>query len=210
MDRVVLGTNENDVLESFFKTGVYAKPPTLKATIAPAIDIQVPYNLERLLYYAAQEDSALLRRWMEAFESTTRVEIPQKNMSILHQILVARSTTEQKAISAIKRSFQYHRYIIDPHTAVGVSSVEEYYGKEVFSWRVQSVTDAPLVCVSTAHYGKFSETIGQCLGNIPMPDSITHLRKQPDCCVVIKKADAPTLLNRVRQDIAAAFSSSSS
>ncbi|MDZ7825508.1 MAG: hypothetical protein U5R48_05185 [Gammaproteobacteria bacterium] len=66
VDRLVLATNENDILATFFRTGVYRRGE-VHSTVSPSMDIQVASNFERFLYYRLGEDPAALCEAMAAF-----------------------------------------------------------------------------------------------------------------------------------------------
>ena len=70
--RLLLATNENDILTRFFRTGVYARG-TVRPTLSPAMDIQVASNFERYLYYRVGEDSDRTRALMDTFARDGRI-----------------------------------------------------------------------------------------------------------------------------------------
>lgn len=88
--KLVVATNENDILARFWKTGVYEKAPVgekveVRETLSPAMDILVSSNFERLLWYLALESggggeeqaSETLKGWMDQLKSEGRVDVGQ-------------------------------------------------------------------------------------------------------------------------------------
>ena len=77
IDRLVLATNENDILSRYFNTGIYSLGE-VAPTLSPSMDIQVASNFERYLYYLAGEDAVKLASWMSEFKTTgtLKPEIP--------------------------------------------------------------------------------------------------------------------------------------
>lgn len=175
--RLVLATNENDILSRYFNTGEYAVGGVVP-TLSPSMDIQVASNFERYLYYLAGCDPAKVRDWMATFKAEGRLTPPVPPDSA---IVAGRGDTEA-TLDAIRSFWTDYRYLLDPHTAVGVSVA---LGKRE--------ADTPMVCLATAHPAKFGEAIrratGEDLAHHPILDALLSLpvRKQvvpPDAAVV--------------------------
>lgn len=69
IDKLIICTNENDVLHRVMETGIYCKNPAV-ITIAPSMDISVSSNFERYLFHLSGDNSELLNGWMHEFETT--------------------------------------------------------------------------------------------------------------------------------------------
>ncbi|MDR2849154.1 MAG: threonine synthase [Verrucomicrobiota bacterium] len=163
IDRLVLATNENDILSRYFNTGVYSVGP-VAPTLSPSMDIQVASNFERYLYYLAGEDPARLSRWMAGFKasgSLTPDAPPQACVS------AARGDTEA-TLKTIRAFWESHGYLLDPHTAVGVSVGQRFLEPGV-----------PMICLATAHPAKFGDAIlratGLDLAHHPLLDALADL-----------------------------------
>ena len=81
VDKLVVCTNQNDVLHRFLHSGVYSKAPAV-LTIAPSMDISVSSNFERYLYYLSNENGELLAQWMNEFESSGELRVPADALAI--------------------------------------------------------------------------------------------------------------------------------
>ncbi len=164
IEKLILATNENDILSRFFATGVYSRGQVHK-TLAPAMDIQVASNFERYLYYRLGEDADALRSRMEQFAQTGRLEMETDGP--VDPIFAAGRATRHDVLDTIGRLWQEQEYLLDPHTAVGV-----HVGR-------QTAGDGPLLCLATAHPAKFPDAIrqatGQDLAHHPQIDALADL-----------------------------------
>ena len=163
IDKLVLATNENDILSRYFNTGVYSVGE-VAPTLSPSMDIQVASNFERYLYYLAGEDAARLARWMADFKATgalTPDAPPQPCFA------ASRGDTEA-TLKTIRTFWDAHGYLLDPHTAVGVAVGMRF------------LTDGiPMICLATAHPAKFGDAIIQATGldlaHHPILDALADL-----------------------------------
>lgn len=164
VERLVLATNENDILSRYFNTGVYSLGKVVP-TLSPSMDIQVASNFERYLYFLAGRDPAKVAAWMAAFkrDGTLTPGIPPE------ACIVAGRGDSEATISTIREFWDRYRYLLDPHTAVGVS---------VALGRLAE-SSAPMVCLATAHPAKFSaaikEATGEDLARHPRIDALMSL-----------------------------------
>ncbi|MCY4130398.1 MAG: threonine synthase [Gammaproteobacteria bacterium] len=159
--RLVLGTNENDILARFFISGEY-KRGAVQQTLSPSMDIQVASNLERFIYLYLDGDSERLVRFMREFSENNHAVLRQ-NGRIDTTIDAYRVDTDE-TIETIRKTWDSYGYLVDPHTAVGVAAAS----------RTQS--EGPIVCLATAHPAKFpnavNQAIGKSLANHPRLDAL--------------------------------------
>jgi threonine synthase len=162
ISRLILATNENDILARFFNTGTYSLGEVF-ATTSPSMDIQVASNFERYLYYRVGEDAARVRELMAEFAATGKIVLDGAAPEI-----VAGSGDRQQTLETIATYYRDHGYLLDPHTAVGVSVAERF---------LQPGT--PTVCLATAHPAKFPDTIREAVGadvaHHPILDALVDL-----------------------------------
>ncbi len=163
--RLVVATNENDILARCFQTGVYRRGG-VTATISPSMDIQIASNFERYLYYFAGENPAEVRRLMETFRETGEIALTDNGAPVDDPVFRADRATTRETLAAIRDVWERHGYLMDPHTAVGVS-----VGKRFAAWDA-----TPMVCLSTAHPAKFGAAIeravGQDIARHPLIDAL--------------------------------------
>jgi threonine synthase len=147
IERLILATNENDILAVFFETGTYQRGD-VRFTVTPAMDIQVASNFERFLYYHMGEDSRQLRAFMTEFAETGRAvaAIPGDDDFVATAVSVA------ETVEAIRATYSEFGYVADPHTAVGIAAAGRF------------PAEGARICLATAHPAKFPETVNRAVG----------------------------------------------
>lgn len=150
VSRLILATNENDILSRFFNTGEYSIG-TVSPTLSPSMDIQVASNFERYLYYRVGKDTAKVRDLMAQFAAEGKIQVEGAD----EEFCAGRGDTAM-TLAAIRKYKQEAGYLLDPHGAVGVAVAE-----------TEILGDAPIICLETAHPGKFPAAIDQALPETP-------------------------------------------
>ncbi|MBO7741728.1 MAG: threonine synthase, partial [Victivallales bacterium] len=162
--RLLLATNENDILSRFFNSGIYSLG-TVHPTLSPSMDIQVASNFERYLFYRLNGDCAKVRELMAEFAAKGAITVPGSD----ERFAAGRGTTAA-TLEVIARYWKEHGYLLDPHGAVGVHVAEE-----------NPMEGIPTLCLETAHPGKFPDAIRQALGDDadPRHPALEALRDLP-------------------------------
>lgn len=150
--RLILATNENDILSRCFSKGEYSLGDVVP-TISPSMDIQVASNFERYLYYKVDGDAERVRQMIRDFESTGRMELPRGANGEVDDLFAAGVGDTESTLATIRRYYEQHQYLLDPHTAVGVAVGEPYHS-----------ADVPLIALATAHPAKFNQAILDAVG----------------------------------------------
>ena len=158
--RLIIATNENDVLHQTFSNNLYAKTNVVQ-TLAPSMDISVASNFERLLYNLYDNDSSLLAKNMRAFPEKS-IDIPDSKIDAVSNFFKSHCSNDQEIIKQIINTHKKIGYLIDPHTATGVRASNEI-----------SPSNEPVITMGTAHPAKFSEAIEQAI-----PDYHSSLPKK--------------------------------
>ena len=172
--RLVLATNENDILARFFNTGVYSAGP-VHATISPSMDIQVASNFERYLYYRLGSDPARVADVMKEFESQGQLSVPPLADGRIDELIVAGSGNTEETLACIRVTHSRYGYLLDPHSAVGVHVAKGHLSK-----------DAPMICLATAHPAKFGQSIQDATGrDLARHSLLDALRELPSRCTIL-------------------------
>jgi threonine synthase len=158
--RLVVATNENDVLDEFFRTGVYRPRRTADTfqTTSPSMDISKASNFERFVWDLVDRDGARVAAlWREvdergAFDLTTTGEFAR----IADFGFVSGASSHARRISTIREVERRYGEVVDPHTADGLAVAE--------AWREPGV---PMICLETALPAKFAQIIVEALGHGP-------------------------------------------
>ena len=146
VDKLVIATNENDILDRFFKTGKYYRSK-LRKTLSPSMDILISSNFERYLYDLAGKSSKKLILWMKNFENKGVLNIEKNLLKIAQKDFLSASADDLEVISIIQKYYKKFKYILDPHTAVGIYVAEKLK------------LERPTICLACAHPAKFDDTI---------------------------------------------------
>ncbi|KAK4307128.1 hypothetical protein Pmani_021087 [Petrolisthes manimaculis] len=89
---MVATVNTNDIVARTLSYGDFSVKGEVVKSLAPAMDIQIPYNIERLLYLFTEQDRQRVRCLMEEFERENRVTVPEDVMTSLKQTVVGERT----------------------------------------------------------------------------------------------------------------------
>src|SRR3989338_2127883 len=158
--RLIVATNENDVMDKLFKTGVY-ELASAQVTSSPSMDISKASNYERLAFDVLKRDANALARYMKEFETKKRVDLKDYGASADDFAVLgfsSGSSTHANRLQAIQEVNKKGGFVIDPHTADAVAVGWQYKDKS---------EDIPMVCMGTALPVKFEDTTKEALGYIP-------------------------------------------
>ncbi|MBM7625063.1 threonine synthase [Sporohalobacter salinus] len=151
INRFICASNDNKVLTEFFKTGVYDKNRDFKKTISPSMDILISSNLERFLFEITGHNDRKIDTWYRQLKEEGKFEIDEEVKDKIDELFVGEYATEAEIKKTIKRVYRQDKYLIDPHTAVGVNVYNKYVKN--YNNKVATVIDA------TANPYKFSATV---------------------------------------------------
>ena len=173
ISRLVLATNENDILARFFNTGEYSTGSVIP-TPSPSMDIQVASNFERYLYHRLDGDAGALRGLMERFGETGSLRVEAGADGVVDADFVAARADTAACLGAIRKYHERYDYLLDPHTACGVAVAERLDPGD------------PLLCLATAHPAKFPDAVEQATGrDIARHPAIDALADLPTRCEVL-------------------------
>ena len=185
ISKLILATNENDILSRFFNTGVYGMADVVP-TISPSMDIQVASNFERYLYYRVGENAEKLAALMEDFNENGSLAIERNEEGVVDDLFVAGRGDTASTLDTIRHCKTDYDYVLDPHTAVGVR-VAEQVGKAGLT----AGTAAPTVCLATAHPAKFTQAIIDATGEAVHHPTLDALEDaETRCDDIINDVDA--------------------
>ncbi len=167
IERLVLATNENDILTRFVNKGDYSVGK-VTPTISPSMDIQIASNFERYLYYLFGEDPVRVREAMERFARTGRLTFAPEEIRRVQEDFLSLSVNQEETLATIAEFYRKTGYILDPHTAVGVRAGLNF------------LDERPMICLATAHPAKFPEAVKKALGKEPeRPEPLQGLEDLP-------------------------------
>ena len=168
--RLIIATNENDILQRCVATGEYAMAG-VSATLSPSMDIQIASNFERLLYDIYGRDSTTLVAQMQALRAHGKITLSAAQHRDLTRDFDAHRIDDAQTLATMKAVYDESGYVLDPHTAVGVASAQAL---------AASITGA-IVTLATAHGAKFPDAVKKATGVTPaLPHGMEDLMTKPE------------------------------
>lgn len=150
VNKLICASNENKVLFDFFETGCYDRNREFILTTSPSMDILISSNLERLIYFIAEEDAAKNKALMSALSTDGKYEITDSMKANLKDF-VGGFATEEEVAETISEVYRESGYVMDTHTAVAATVYRRY---------VKDTKDETVnVIVSTASCFKFTRSV---------------------------------------------------
>jgi threonine synthase len=169
IDRLVIATNDNDILARTLKTGRY-EMRAVKATTSPSMDIQISSNFERLLFEAYDRDAVAVRNAMASLKQSGSFEIAPSALKAIRRDFRAGRATAAQAAATIRETLDETGYLLDPHTATAV-----------FVARKNSKAPTPMVTLATAHPAKFPASVKSACGIDPaLPSWLADLMQREE------------------------------
>jgi threonine synthase len=158
IDKLVVATNENDVLDEFFKTGVYSPRGSAKTyhTSSPSMDISKASNFERFVFDLVGRDSGKVRELWASVDSGGAFDIKPLLNKLADYGFVSGSSNHANRMQMIRDTYQKYAVTIDTHTADGLKVALECRDANV-----------PMIVLETALPAKFEDSIIEALGSLP-------------------------------------------
>ena len=153
MKKLVVASNENDVLTDFLTTGTYSRLRPFNKTISPSMDILVSSNLERMLYYFCEGDCELVASLMSDLAEKGSYTVPAEVLARIQEVFACGRADDDQTRAEIRSTWEGLGVLIDPHTAVAKTVLDSVE-------RDGSVR----VCLSTASPYKFGADVLAALG----------------------------------------------
>ena len=187
---LVCASNANNVLTDFIQTGTYDRRRPLHKTISPSMDILVSSNLERLLYFVSNGNTALVAELMANLNKEGYYTVPQDMKSAIAAQFWAGYCDDVRTKETIRKVWQEQTYLCDTHTATGWAVAEDYVR--------QTGDTRPMVVLSTASPYKFPAAVLSALEDtqaedefalmerlqeltgVPIPGNLTGLKEKPE------------------------------
>ena len=191
--KLICATNENNVLDEFFRTGQYRVrgAAEVHATSSPSMDISKASNFERYVFDLLGRDAAALSKLWTGVEKQGAFDLSQGYAfrQIAETGFISGSSTHADRLAIIRMVWEKYGAMIDTHTADGVKVGLEH-----------RETGVPLVCLETALAAKFAETIREALGREPeRPAAYSDIEGHPQRFEVMD-ADADAVKSFIRKN----------
>ena len=170
VDQLVIATNANDILARFFDTGDMSMR-SVQPTLAPAMDIQVSSNFERLMFDLCGRDGRTISQSMAAFRDSGTLRMTDDALVEARTLFDAVRLDDAGIAFIIDRVWRQAGILIDPHTATAVHGAE----------KKRRDASVPMVVLGTAHPAKFLDAVqGACGARPALPDRLAGLMNLPE------------------------------
>ncbi len=174
VEKLVIGTNSNDILARTVETGAYEMRDVV-ATTSPSMDIQVSSNFERFLFEANGRDAAEIRSQMAALAQGRRFDLGAAQKQALAGSFAAVRGGEDEIAAEIRRVRDASGYVMETHTACAS-----------LAFREGDRGGAPRVILSTAHPAKFPDAMERITGVRPaLPARLANLMTDRERTVLL-------------------------
>jgi threonine synthase len=180
--KLILATNENNVLDEFFRTGIYRPRATTETyvTSSPSMDISKASNFERFIFDLVGRDPAKVRELWAKVDAGGAFDLNGTPYwaDIAQYGFASGSSTHEDRLTTIREVWEQYQLLIDTHTADGVK-----VALEQIKLLPQGIA---MLVLETAQPAKFAETIQEAIGQLPQPPKgLEHLEGLPQRVEVI-------------------------
>ena len=168
IDRLIVATNQNDILHRTLQTGVQKKEG-VTPSISPSMDIQVSSNFERALFDAYGRDGATVAAQMDDLKNKGDFTISQGAYDFLKATFDSGRASEDETSATITEQRAATGEILCPHSAVGVKVAQDFLGT------------TPMITLATAHPAKFPDAVEAATGvRPPLPPRMSDLYEREE------------------------------
>jgi threonine synthase len=177
IDRLVIGTNRNDILARYFATGRMAIAP-VEPSFAPSMDIQVSSNFERLLFELKGRNGAAVSEMMRLFRQSGRMPEDDQGWRTARRLFSAYKVDDTHTMDTIAETYARSGLLIDPHTAIAVAAAQT----EINAGNAS----VPMIALACAHPAKFPDVVEHATGLRPvLPAALSDILERRERMVVL-------------------------
>jgi threonine synthase len=168
IDRLVVATNQNDILHRCLSGQGYHKGET-SPSISPSMDIQVSSNFERALFDAYDRDGNAVSQLMDELKQGG-FDVSQGAMEVLQSHFDSGRASEEETSSTITETLKTSGELLCPHSAIGVKVAND-----------QPASETPMITLATAHPAKFPDAVEAASGiRPPLPARMADLYERDE------------------------------
>ncbi len=174
VERLIIATNENDILHRCLTTGRYERASVVRTT-SPSMDIQVSSNFERALFDAHDQDAEAVAALMSELGSGG-FTLGENALARLRAGFESARVTREEVAETIARVKAETGQLLDPHSAIGVHAAGQRRGD----------AGVPMVALACAHAAKFPDAVEAACGHRPpLPERLGDLYERPERVTVV-------------------------
>ncbi len=187
IERLIVGSNRNDILTRFFASGRMAMEE-VHPTLSPSMDIQVSSNLERLLFDLYGRDGAALAQAMASFRRNGQLAIGDERWKAARAVFDGYRFDDAETLQTIAGIHRQTGELVDPHSAIGIAAAHA----------AARDRGGPVIALATAHPAKFPDAVERATGRRPpLPARLADLLERPERVEVLPN-DLKTVQGYIR------------
>jgi threonine synthase len=156
VERLIVGSNRNDVLTRFFESGIMSLG-TVHPTLSPSMDIQVSSNFERFLFELYDRDGGAVAGLIGGLRRDGRFDVGAGRLAAARRSFAAARFDDEETLRAIAETHARCGVVVDPHTAVGLLAARE----------TRPRAQVPVIALATADPAKFPDAVERAIGRRP-------------------------------------------
>jgi threonine synthase len=177
IERLIIGTNANDVLARYLSSGTMNVAPVVPS-LSPSMDIQVASNFERLLFELKGRSGAGVTAALRQFRETGTLPEDEQAWRAARALFSGHRADDAATLDTIAATYRRTGMLIDPHTAVAIAAARAE----------AEATDGatPIVALATAHPAKFPDAVARATGiRPPLPAALAEIIGKPERFTVL-------------------------
>ena len=189
IERLVIGTNRNDILARYVASGEMAIAP-VEPSLSPSMDIQVSSNFERLLFELKSRNGAAVAEAIAGFRRVGSLPRSDAEWRAARGLFSAHKVDDLSTMHIIAETHARSGMLIDPHTAVAVGAARAELAADESA--------APMVALACAHPAKFPDAVERATGiRPPLPAALADLFERRERVTVLPN-DQATVTRYIR------------
>ncbi len=167
IERLVVGTNANDILARYLASGDMTMAPVVPS-LSPSMDIQVASNFERLLFELKDHNGAAVAAALQAFRQTGALPPDEQTWRRAQGLFAGHRVDDRMTLDTMADTYRHSGVLIDPHTAVAVAAARAEIA--------EGDGTIPMVALATAHPAKFPDAVERATGIRPsVPPALAEI-----------------------------------
>ena len=172
IERLVIGTNANDILARYLASGDMSILPVMPS-LSPSMDIQVASNFERLLFELKGRNGGAVTAHLQEFRRTGTLPADEQAWHAARRLFSGHRVDDAQTVATIADTYRRSGHLVDPHTAVAIAAARmELDSAEL----AQDRSATPMVALATAHPAKFPDAVERATGiRPPVPPTLAAI-----------------------------------
>jgi len=182
VQRLVIGTNANDILARYLVGGEMAIAPVMPS-LSPSMDIQVASNFERLLFELKGRNGGAVATALRAFRQEGALPRDEQAWRQAQRLFSGHRVDDALTLATIAEVHARSGMLIDPHTAVAVAAAQA----EIEAMKIQEeIGDTPMIALASAHPAKFPDAVERATGIRPaLPPELAGIMERRERVTVL-------------------------